>query len=149
MKRTVAILTVCVLVVCLLLSCHYEGTYDEGYSEGYDDGYSDGKFDMQSDVEDGILDGYDTGYHDGYCEGRDYGWIDNAEEIGRYFEEEAVDYALDHSEWHPEEAWMIIEAYQNNEPLHEGGSTPSRQDYLDAIDSLIYFYDYFYSARYE
>ena len=147
MKRFIAIAALFTLVICLL-SCSYEGTYDEGYSEGYDDGYSDAKFEMEYLIEE-YSDRYDIGYDDGYWEGSREGWIDHLEEPGRYFEDEAVHYARKYSEWHPEEAWMIIEAYHNNEPLPEESAVPSEQDYLEAIDSLIYFYDYFYSARYE
>ena len=105
-----------------------------GYYEGYDVGY---------------YDGYDFGYGEGYSDGSDNGWIDNLEGPGRYFEEDARHYAREHSGWTPEEAWMLIEAYQNQEPWYKDGSLPSEQDYLDAINSLIYFYDYFYSKRYD
>lgn len=152
MKRFIAVAVLFTLVICLL-SCSYEGTYDEGYSEGYDDGYSDAKFEMECLIEEEYLgrydSGYDNGYWDGYLEGSREGWIDRLEDPGRYLEDEAVHYARKYSEWHPEEAMVIIEAYQNNEPLPDENSVPSKQDYLEAIDSLIYFYDYFYSARYE
>lgn len=111
--------------------------YDDSYIEGYDDGYSEG-------YDEGLSIGRDYGYE----EGIDDGWIDNIEEPANYLEYEAVHYAIDHGGLHPEEAWMLIEAYQNNEPFYEDGSSPSEQDYIAAIDSLIYFYDYFCSARY-
>ena len=108
---------------------HYE-EYDNEYNSGYDDGY-------------------DEGYDEGHYDGTYYDWDDNIDELGRYFEEEAVHYAKDQGGWHPEEAWMLIEAYRNNEPFYQDGSPPSEQDYIDAINSLIYFYDYFYSTIYE
>jgi hypothetical protein len=148
MKRFIAVAVLFTLIICLL-SCSYKGTYEEGYSDGYGDGYSDAESDMQYAIEYEFFDGYDTGYSHGYDEGSHDGWIENIEEIGWYFEDEAEYYALQHSGWIPEEAWMVIEAYQNNEPLPDESSVPSTQDYLAAIDSLIYFYDYFYSARYE
>lgn len=95
---------------------------------------------------------YDEGYNDGYDEGHYNGiyfdWEENICEIATELEYEAVFYAKENGGWHPEEACMIIEAYQNNKPFYQDGSPPSKQDYLDAIDSLKYFYDYFYSARY-
>ena len=115
----------------------YEDLYIDGYSVGYDDGYSVG-------YDEGLSIGWDYGHDEGIY----YDWADNVAEIGCYFEEDAVHYAKDHGGWHPEEAWMIIEAYQNSEPFYEDGSSPSEQDYLAAIDSLIDFNDYFYSARY-
>ena len=135
MKQTAAMLTVLMLVLCL--SACSKPTYEEGY----EDGYSDAESDMQYLIEEECLEWYDMGYDDG--------WVDNIGEIGRYFEEEAVDYVREYCEWHPEEAVCIIEAYQNNESFYEDGSPPSRQDYLDAIDSLVYFYNYFYGSYYE
>ena len=102
-------------------------------------------------------DGYDKGYDSGFDEGYNYGREDDAffnrddnmAEIAYDLEYEAVHYAVEQGGWHPEEACMIIEAYQNNEPFYKNGSPPSEQDYLDAIDSLIYFYEYFYCNMYE
>ena len=111
-----------------------DDSYYEGYNDVYDEGYNDG-----------IELGYNEGHHDGIY----YDWEENIDEIGSYFEQEAVYYDKDNGGWHPEEAWEIIEAYQNNEPFYSDGSQPSKQDYMDAINSLIYFYDYFYSERYE
>ena len=139
MKKFAAIIAVLSLVLCL--SACGKGYYEDGYADGYADGYSDAESDMQYLIEDKCLEWYDMGYDDG--------WVDNIDEIGRFFEEEAVDFVRDHCEWHPEEAVGIIEAYQNNESFYEDGSHPSRQDYLDAIDSLIYFYEYFYGSYYE
>ena len=131
-------------IVTVASSCnkHTVPEVDDSYYEGYDDGYDDG-YDCGHD--DGYYEGYDRGHDDGIYDD----WYDNIDEIGWYFEDEAVHYAKEQGGWHPEEAWMIIEAYRNNEPFYQDGSPPSKQDYIDAIDTLIYFYDYFYSARYE
>ena len=102
-------------------------------------------------------DGYDAGYDIGFDEGYNYGRVDgaffdrddNMAEIAYDLEDEAVHYVVDQGGWHPEEAWMIIDAYQNNEPFYKNGSPPSEQDYLAAIDSLIYFYEYFYCQLYK
>ena len=131
-------------VISMFTSCNkkmkadiYDSNYDQeqlAYDVGYDDGYYEGYYE-----------GYDEGHYDGvYCD-----WEENIREIACELEYDAVHYAVDNGGWHPEEAWMIIEAYRNNEPFYQNGSPPSKQDYIDAIDSLIYFYDYFYSARYE
>lgn len=154
MKNT--ILLYLILFALLTLPACGNAYYDEGFEDGYADGYADGYFDAEYEIgslaeeeyEDGYDNGYYDGHHDGYREGSKEGWIDNAEDIGWYFGERAVDYAASNSKWHPEEAWGVIEAYQNNEAFYEDGSPPSKQDYLDAIDSLICFYEYFYGAHY-
>lgn len=127
MKKATAIIAVWI-ILCFLSACSME-TYDDGYEDGYSDGYSDAE-------DEEFFDGYDIGYDDGK---RDGSWL----------EEDAIDYVREHSDWHPEEAVEVIEAYQNNEPFWRDGSPPSYEEYLDAIDSLIYFYDYFYSVRYK
>lgn len=148
MKRFAAILALVILLLSTLSSCTIEG-YHDGYEEGYHDGYSDAKSEMQDIMEEECLDWYDIGYDDGYDDGSDEGWMDNIQGPGRYLEDEAVHYAAWNSGMHPEDAWCIIEAYQNHQPYYDNGSMPSYQDYLDAIDSLIYFYEYFYGRHYE
>ena len=147
MKKLTTMIAMLTLALCLS-ACNAR-SYEEGYADGYNDGYSDAEFEIGCLVEDEFQDGYEAGYEDGYDDGSVEGWINNIEDPGRYFKEEAVHYASEHSEWHPEEAWYIIEAYHNNEPFYENGSPPSKQDYLNAIDSLIYFYEYFYGRHYE
>lgn len=146
MKRLIAIVASLALVICLL-SCSYEGTYDEGYSDGYDDGYSDARFEMECLIEEKYLDRYDTGYDNGYWDG----YLEAEEEYSYYgwLEDEAIHYAREYSEWSPEEAMELIEAYQNNKHFWQDGSPPSHEEYLDAIESLIRFYEYFYCAMYE
>lgn len=98
--------------------------------------------------EDGYNKGYNDGYDAGYDEGSFYGYEDGRNEI-EWAEEEAIFYAKENGGWHPEEAWMIIEAYRNKEPFYSDGSIPSEQDYNDAVNSLIYFFEYFYSKNYD
>ena len=142
MKRFISILAFFTFAVCML-SCSYKGNYEDGYANGYIDGYSDAESEMQYLLEEEFLDGYDIGYDDGYWEAEHeynyYGWL----------EDEAVHYARKYSEWSPEEAMWVIEAYQNKEPFWQDGSPPSHEEYLDAIESLIRFYEYFYCAMYE
>ena len=102
----------------------YKSDYDEGYDFGYEVGYDYG---------------YERGYEDGYDEGK----LD-----GSALEEEGIHYAREHSGWSPEEAMYVIEAYQTGKSCWKDGSLPSHEEYLDAIESLIYFYDYFYSVKY-
>jgi hypothetical protein len=142
MKKLTALFAI-LIVLCFLSSCAYE-TYEDGYADGYSDGYFDAETEMQYQLEEEFLDGYDWGYEEGYWEAEkeysDYGWL---------LEFDAMHYAREQTGWQPEEAWMIIEAYQNNESYYVDGSSPSEEDYLDAIDTLIYFYDYFFSKMYE
>ena len=138
MKRFISIIALFAFSVCLL-SCSHKGSYEDGYA----DGYSDAKSEMQYLMEEEFLDGYDIGYDDGYRKAEeeydDYGWL----------EHEAIHYARKYSEWSPEEAMSVIEAYQNKEPFWQDGSPPSHDEYLDAIESLFRFYEYFYCAMYE
>lgn len=131
-------------VISVVSSCseHNEVKHNDSYYEAYSDGYNEG---YDEGYDEGLEIGYDYGHDDGIY----YDWEENIDEIGWYFEEEAIDYAIENGGWHPEEAWMVIEAYQNNASFYQNGSPPTKQDYLDAINSLIYFYDYFYSERYE
>lgn len=140
---------ICLAIVVTMSSCNYsesyQDAYDSGYACGYDDGWVDGATDSDlqwfSYVDDVRAEEYDSGFSEGYRAGfNSFAWL---------AEDDAVDYAKSHGGWHPEEAWMIIEAYQNNAPFYSDDSLPSEQDYLDAIQSLIFFYDYFYSAKYE
>ena len=137
MKRFVAILVSALLLMCLL-SCGYQGTYDDGFEDGYDEGYFDAMIKFE--------DYYDHGYEDGYWEGSQNGWIDNIVEPGIYLEDEAVHYARQYSEWHPEEAMAIIDSYQTKVPID--GTLPSYYEYLDAIESIVRFYEYFYCQLY-
>lgn len=141
MKKLIAMITLS-LLLCSLSACT-QGAYESSYQEGYSDGYSAAEIEMEYLLEEEFLEGYDLGYEEGY-------W-DAKQEYSDYWEleQEAIHYAREYSEWSPEEAWMVIEAYQNNEPFHVDGSSPSKEEYLDAIDSLIYFYDYFYSRKYK
>ena len=150
MKRFFAVIVLFALSICLL-SCNYRGTYEDGYADGYSDGYSDAESEMQYLIEEEFLDGYDIGRDDGYDIGYDDGYWEAEYEYNDYgwLEDEAVHYARKYSEWHPEEAMWVIESYQNKEPFWQDGSPPSHEEYLDAIESLIRFYEYFYCAMYE
>lgn len=124
MKRYFFVIAVIAILICGLSSCgksdyvrDQEAKEEAIYQRGYEDGYDEGYF---------------YGYEDGYNDGESDIVI------------EAIFYAKEKGGWHPEEAWMIIEAYRNKEPFYEDGSSPSKQDYYEAIDSLIYFFEFFY-----
>lgn len=130
-----------VMTFMIFSACSENNYYQEGYDVGFDAGFDEG---------------FSKGYLEGKTDSRDSGYRDSYDEpeigLARYAQElewDAVHFVTDAGGWHPEEAWMLIEAYQNNEPFYSDGSVPSDQDYLDAIESLIQFYDYFYSHRYE
>ena len=123
-----------------MTSCAGDGAYDEGFDDGYDAGYEigyqQGSEESYSEYE--LEESFDAGY--------DYA-IENClyeDEIIWRIEEDAVHFARHNSEWHPEEALVIIESYQNNEPFNEDGSPPSWEDYTAAIQTLVSFYEYFY-----
>lgn len=115
----------------------YDGAFDEGYDEGYYEGYDEA---FNESYNNGYNEGYDEGFYEGYCAG--------LEEIYTSFHE-AERYASNNGGWHPEEAVVVIESYINNKPFYEDGSSPSKRDYELAVDSLIYFYEYYYSSKYE
>lgn len=104
-----------------------DSMYDIGKEYGYEKGKEEG-------YEEGIESGYETGYEDGAM----------SDDAISFSEEEATWYAREKSGWSPEEAMAIIYAYKNGEPLYEDDSPPSENDYLDAVDTLVYFFEYFY-----
>ena len=121
--------------------------YIDYYGAGYSAGWVDGKTEADLQWTDYGDEMYAQGFEEGYqaCYEDDEASASAASNL----EWEAVDYAREKSGWSPEEAWCVIEAYQNNEPWYQDGSAPTAQDYSEAIDSLIYFYEYFYGGHYE
>lgn len=166
--KIVKICVAFVLVSCLLLSCSSKSNtsdvtavsrqesitdstkdstkesiiYDwSDYREGHENGYSEG-------YEQGYKWGYDDGYRYGKEDGFTEGYDEAKSEYGDYesLEMDAVDFVRKHSEWHPEEAIYIIEAYRNGGDYC--GYVPTKEDYDDAIESLSKFYEYFYFGMY-
>lgn len=88
---------------------------------------------------------YQEGFEEGYSFALEYEIDDYQDDINyyEYVKEAATEYACDNSYWHPEEAVWVIEEYRN------GSSDYTKQDYVNAIDSLIAFYEYFYNSFYE
>ena len=134
MKTVVSVLLlISVLLSCAACSCKQEKTYEDGYK----DGYADGHYDANSANANHSFEMYQEGYNEA-CGDFIYKVIDS----------EAVHYAVEHGGWHPEEAMCIIDAYENGQASY--GELPiTEKDYKDAVSSLYYYYDYFYSARYK
>ena len=134
MKKTIAIVIISLLAVAFAIYVDFTHQNNSGDEEirTYDTGYEEGKS-IGYDI------GYDDGYNMGYEEGKN---------LISESEDDATKYAKRFSEWHPEEAMMIIDAYENNEPFL-GDSPPSENDYRNAIQSLYHFYEYYYCGMYE
>lgn len=118
MKKIISLIAVLALTVICLTACG-EPQKSE-YDEGYDAGFEKG---------------YGAGYEEGQAD-------------GSVVEESAVEYVRERSDFLPEEAVAIIEAYQAGKPYWNDGSSPSQDDYLEAVGSLVYFCDYFFSREY-
>ena len=124
---------------------------NEGYQSGYDDGYSDGFYDGHDDrdsstyndsyyngYEAGKSDSYDSAYYDGYYDGYD----DCYRDFCTIIYDDAENYSCE-SGCHPEDALAIIDSYEGRTTYWEG-PLPTEEEYHDAIESLYYFYEYFY-----
>lgn len=119
------------LVIVFLLS----GCSTHTYEDGYKDGYSDAKFELEAEYELYL----DERYLDGYSHGFDR--VANSKS-------DAESYACDRSVYHPEEALMIIDAYESEEPYWRNGDPITQQDYSDAARSLYYFYEYYFNGEF-
>lgn len=87
---------------------------------------------------------FDDGFDEGFIEGYYSGFYEIYNSV-----HEAEHYASDKGGWHPEEAVAVIEMYLTKVSYYPDGSIPTEEEYLNAINSLIAFYEYFYSAKYE
>lgn len=140
--------TLSLFLLLFLCGCSEISSYDDGYDDGYMSGYKDGKSEIDSDSLDdardaGFSEGYDFGYEEGYWDKSN----DLSDDIRDVFSD-AEAYASKNSEWCPEEARSIVDAYLNNEPLYDN-QVPSKAEYQEAVEILWRFYEYFYSAHYE
>lgn len=117
MRKLFALLAV---LAVTLSACAYsqdssDDAFERGYSAGYDDGYDDGKWDMYDDLPD-----IDDILYD----------VANA----------AADWAAEQTGMEVDEAYWNIEQYQHPDPSED---PVSWQDYMDSIETLQYYYDYF------
>ena len=142
MKKISIIIVALLLIAILCSSCalfipenneNDDNSYSEAYNEGYDRGYVEG-FDN----------GIDIGFDDGYERGITEGWRDdNIEDVGEYFACDASDYVRDRCDFHPlDEAIYIIDDYKNGDP------TVTREEYDEAVRSIVVFCEYFNTAQY-
>lgn len=138
-KRTISF-----ILCCLLLTGCDVRTYEEGYNDGYGEGYDEGYSDASWEYEDNYSNGYEYGYDDGYRH--------SSSEYSHEFEamlEMAKDYAWEQSGCSVMEALDIIGVYHDQDnPLYSDIQI-SEEEYLQAIDSLIYFYEYINDADFE
>lgn len=142
------------LYIIFGISDMYGDSYDRGYIDGFSKAEADGQYYAEQEYKIGYEEGYSDGLNahseDSYSDfDADAYWAEYKVYAANHFGHEAESYASIESEWHPEEALMIIECYENNEYSEECGSVPTKQDFLDAVYSLMCFYDYFYGSRYE
>ena len=122
MRKLFALLAV---LAVTLSACAYsqdssDDAFERGYSAGYDDGYDDGKWDMYDDLPD-------------------------IDEILYDVADAAEDYAAEQTGMEVEEAYWNIEQYQHPDPNED---PVYWQDYMDSIETLRCYYDYFYSQVY-
>lgn len=129
--KRIAGIALCLVLAFCLPSCERKNTTNDEYYGDYHDGYVDGYDDAVS--ENDIYEAYREGYNDAYSRFEDGVLSD------------AIDYVKKYSEWHPEEALCIIDAYESGE-LAFGQMIVSEEDYKEAIKSLYHYYEYYYNS---
>lgn len=125
-------------------SVGFEAGLYSGYEDGFNEGYSSGKLE-------GYLEGYDEAKKQYEIDPYDeyfYGYSDTSIKIIQYLEEEAWHYAHEKGGWNPEEAMLNVKSYINNKP-DKFGNYCTKEDFLDSVMSLYYYYEFFYSKKYE
>ena len=135
MKRIWSLLFL-ILFSCVCLSaCSSESMYTQHqYDEAYEQGYFDGMQDAEADSWYSVDAPDEAAYTEEQIKDS-FGWM----------MDDAHSHAIDFGGLHPEEAWGIIEDYHN-------GSTeffedpPTEEEYKEAVNSMIGFYEYFYSG---
>lgn len=126
----------CALVILLFfLSGCSSSSYEKGYEAGYREGFSDAEVMFDYDM-DSII---DEQYYAGYMRG--YNRIDDS------FSDAEI-YALDRSEFSPEEAMMVIDSYENGTPFWNDEDPASEEDYQNAVRTLYYFYQYYFNGEF-
>lgn len=91
--------------------------------------------------------GYDSGYSDGYEAGRQAALEDmpDIEDIIEKVAKSAEEYTVDMVGMSAADAGYNIDQYQNPDPRFE---SISWQEYMDSIDALFWYHDYFESKTY-
>lgn len=139
MKKCVVVVLTMVMLFIFSGCSNNSALYEEAYEDGYRDGFADGENSLSVD------DAYAEGFSDGQSKTKK-----ELPDMSDYFymiETEAVDSSIDFGGWHPEEAWGIIESYENNDASFWGDRVPTKSEYHEAVHSLIGFYEYFYSGN--
>lgn len=138
------------LIIAVFSACKKSRSYMEReekentiFNNGYEEGYNIGR-----DV--GFDYGYDEGYYEGFDSGYDEGYYDCKHDIEKDFDsiifnflEAGCHTVAKENEWHPEEALIIIDEY-NQDP-----SSVTREEYLSAVETLCNYFEYFYYDRYK
>lgn len=119
----------CISLCLCLTACESEDSYLNVYEDGY--------YDASVEFSEHSHEMYEEGYKEAY---RDF-----SEGIIWY---EAIHYARQFSEWSPEEAMCVIDAYESG-TLYYGSLPITEQDYKEAVESLYHYYEYFYNAMYK
>lgn len=110
----------------LLTAC--TGRIDQAYESGYNSGYSEG---------------YDAGFDDGYEDCRE-----KRPDISDYIYEGATaaeHYTAEKTGMSAEDAFWILDQYLHPDPTEEAVSW---QEYMDALDAISWYYNYFYAQVY-
>jgi hypothetical protein len=131
--KNIAYALIALTILMILSGCSSISEYDEGYGQGYEDGRSIG-----------YSVGFDDGYIEGYNEAEEYyefrpsrDYDDNSGLELWEVEEEASLYAYEKSGLSAYEAAQIVGIYL------DGGNDFTHEEYLQALESLMYFYYYF------
>lgn len=121
-----------ILAFCLS-SCKTVKSYEEGYNEGFEDGH----FYATEELTGHSFEMYQNGYDEAY---RDF--------VFDIIQSEAIDYARNFGGYGPEEAMCIIDSYKRGDSYW--GKTPiTEAEYIDAVETLYHYYEYFFIAMYE
>lgn len=131
--RKLASLIIAVTFVFALVGCFSASEYDEEYDQGYEAGYKVG---YTAGSEDGYIEGYNEAEE--YYEFRPSREYDDGPGVELWeVEEEASWYAYEKSGLSAYEAAQIVGTYL------DGGNDFTHEEYLQAVESLMYFYYYF------
>ena len=125
MKKWSFVLAAASLAV-LLTAC--TGRIDQAYESGYHSGYSEG---------------YDAGFEDGY----DDCYYDRPDAASFIYDAAtaAEGYVFDKTGMSAEDAFWNINQYLHPDPKED---SVSWQEYMDSIDAIEWYYNYFYAQIY-
>lgn len=122
-----------------LTSCGYsKADLEAARQAGYNDGYYDGRTDTLSECEEAFAQGYDEGCSD---------TISDLDSIFAEVVEEIESDVRDKANCTVYEALQIVGVRHGH--MRSDGTWDSYEEYLEAIDTLYFFADYFDSGLYE